>query len=285
MRLHFFLALAFGVILCASAVPCRGSDNFVMLASTIGPIDAGIVPALEDAFEHETGMRVRHVGAGTGAALDLARKGNFDLVLVHARSLEEKFVSEGFGTQRIDLMYNDFVILGPPGDPAGVGRARRATDALRKIAENQALFVTRGDRSGTHVAEMELWDKAGIAPRGAWYETYVRGSEGNGPTLKYTDEKQAYTVMDRATYLTMKGKLRLVILLEKDEALLNYISLIPVDPRKFPKVNHASAVAFVKWLVDPEKGQKLIRDFGKEKYGEPLFFPNSEAWKKRGPDA
>lgn len=282
MRLHFLPVLAFCAVLCASAVPCRGSDDFVMLASTIGPIDAGIVPALEDAFERDTGIRVRHVGAGTGAALDIARKGGIDLVLVHARSLEEKFVREGFGTERIDLMYNDFVILGPASDPGEVGKTRRAVDALGKIAEKQALFVTRGDRSGTHVAEMELWEKAGISPKGAWYETFARGAEGNGPTLKYTDEKQAYTVMDRATYLTMKGQIRLVVLLEKDEALLNYISLIPVDPRKFPKTNHAPAMAFVKWLVDPEKGQKLIRDFGKEKYGGPLFFPNSEAWKKRG---
>lgn len=252
-----------------------------MLASTIGPIDAGIVQALEDAFEHETGVRVRHVGAGTGAALGIARQGSIDLVLVHARDLEERFVSEGFGTERIALMYNDFVILGPANDPAGVGQTRRAVDALGNIARKSAPFVTRGDKSGTHIAEMELWKKAGITPAGSWYETYVRGAEGNGPTLRYTDEKQAYTIMDRATYLTLKGQIRLTILLEKDESLLNHMSLIPVSPGKFPKVNHASAMFFVEWLVDPEKGQQLIRDFGKKKYGAPLFFPNSEAWRKR----
>ena len=253
-----------------------------MLASTIGPIDAGIVQALEDTFEKETGIRVRHVGAGTGAALDIARKGNIDLVLVHARALEEKFVNEGFGTERIDLMYNDFVILGPAEDPAGIKGMKRAVDALKTIAEKKPPFVTRGDRSGTHVAEMELWQKAGIKPAGAWYEVYARGAEGNGPTLRYTDEKQAYTIMDRATYLTMKGQIRLVVLVEKDEALLNYISLIPVSPRKFPNVNHEPAMSFVKWLVDPRKGQQVIRDFGKDRYGDPLFFPNSEGWRNSG---
>jgi tungstate transport system substrate-binding protein len=278
----FALTLAFGVLLFASAIPCRASGGFVLLSSTIGPIDAGIVPALEDAFEKETGIRVRHVGAGTGAALDIARKGNIDLVLVHARALEEKFVNEGFGTERIDLMYNDFVILGPADDPAGIKGTKKAVDALKIIAEKKPPFVSRGDRSGTHVAEMELWQKAGIKPAGAWYEIYARGAEGNGPTLKYTDQKQAYTIMDRATYLTLKGQIRLAILVEKDEALLNYISLIPVNPKKFPNVNNEDAASFVKWLVDPRKGQQIIRDFGKNRYGDPLFFPNSESWRKSG---
>jgi tungstate transport system substrate-binding protein len=249
------------------------------MASTIGPIDAGIVDVLENEFEKETGIRVRHVGAGTGAALDIGRKGNVDLVLVHAKSLEEKFVSEGFGTERIDMMYNDFVIVGPRGDPAGIKGMKKATEALKRISDKGSTFISRGDKSGTHVAEMELWGKAGIKPTGAWYVTYEKGTEGNVPTLRYTDSKSAYTVIDRATVLTLKDQIKLVVLVEKDEALLNYITLIPVNPKKFSRANYEDAMAFVKWLTHPKKGQRMIRDFGKDKYGSPLFFPNSKEWR------
>jgi tungstate transport system substrate-binding protein len=255
------------------------TNKFILLSSTIGPIDAGIVGALEDAFEKETGIRVRHVGSGTGAALDIARKGNVDLVLVHAKSLEEKFVQEGFGTERIDLMYNDFVVVGPSNDPAGIKGTKLATEALKKISEKKVTFISRGDKSGTHVAEMQLWEKAGIKPSGSWYVIYEKGATGNVPTLRYTDEKSAYTVIDRATYLTLKTQIKLAVLVEKDDALLNYMTLIPVNPQKFPKANYADAMLFVKWLTSPKKGQKIIRDFGKEKYGSPLFFPNSKEWR------
>jgi tungstate transport system substrate-binding protein len=143
--------------------------GFVLLSSTIGPVDAGIVGALEDAFEKETGIRVRHVGAGTGAALDIAKQGSVDLVLVHAKVLEEKFVAEGYGTERIPLMYNDFVLVGPVDDPAGIKGMATAADALKAISAKGAPFVSRGDKSGTHVAEMELWGKAGVKPEGPWY--------------------------------------------------------------------------------------------------------------------
>ncbi len=273
------LLLSFCSILSCASVGKPQTSKFILLSSTIGPIDAGIVGALEDQFEKETGIRVRHVGSGTGAALDIARKGNVDLVLVHAKSLEEKFVNEGFGTERIDLMYNDFVIVGPPSDPAEIKGMRLATDALKKISQKKVTFISRGDKSGTHVAEMQLWEKAGIKPSGSWYIVYEKGSLGNVPTLRYTNEKKAYTVIDRATYLTLKGQIKLAILVEKDEALLNYMSLIPVNPKKFPKVNYEDAMTFVKWLTSPEKGQKIIRDFGKDKYGSALFFPNSKEWR------
>jgi len=278
-RKWLFLAMVCLLAACATAGNLGGS-KFILLSSTIGPIDAGIVDALETAFEKDSGIRVRHVGAGTGATLDLARKGQFDLVMVHAKSLEEKFVAEGFGTERIDLMYNDFVIVGPSNDPAGIKGMKLAGDALKGISGKGALFVSRGDNSGTHVAEMELWKAAGIKPSGSWYQVYEKGSTGNAPTLKYTDEKSAYTVMDRATFLTLQKQIKLVVLVEKDEALLNFISLIPVNPQKFPKVNYQDAMIFVKWLTSPDKGQKIIRDFGKEKYGSPLFFPNSKAWRQ-----
>jgi len=276
---------AYGLMLCLVVLLTGFSygvcSDFVFLASTIGPIDSGIVGALEDQFEKETGIRVRHVGAGTGAALDISKKGAIDLVMAHAKSLEEKFVSEGFGTERISLMYNDFVIVGPPDDPAGIKGNKSATDALKKISEKGANFVTRGDKSGTHVAEMELWSKTGIKPSGAWYNIYSKGSEGNVPTLRYTDQQKAYTVIDRATFLTLQKEIKLVVLVEKDEALLNYISIIPVNPKKFERVNYSATMIFVKWLTSPEKGQLIIRDFGKDKYGSPLFFPNSKEWEEK----
>ncbi len=268
----------------AMLLPCFGyaqDGKFVLLASTIGPIDAGIVGALEEGFEKETGIRVRHVGAGTGAALKMAEGGQFDLVLAHAKALEEKFVQDGFGTQRIPLMYNDFVIVGPAADPAGIKGMKTAAEALKTIAAKGATFITRGDQSGTHVAELDLWAKAGIKPAGAWYVIYEKGSTGNVPTLLYTDEKQAYTVIDRATHLSVRNKIKLAILVENDEAMLNFMSLIPVNPVKFPRVNAAAAMQFVEWMTAPEKGQTIIRDFGKDKYGAPMFFPNSDAWRKK----
>ncbi|MHB8772441.1 MAG: ABC transporter substrate-binding protein [Syntrophales bacterium] len=254
--------------------------GFVLLASTIGPIDAGIVGALEEGFEKETGIRVRHVGAGTGAALKMAEKGQFDLVLAHAKSLEEKFVQGGFGTERIPLMYNDFVIVGPAADPAGIRGMKTAAQALKTIAAKKAKFISRGDKSGTHVAEMDLWKGAGVKPAGAWYVVYEKGATGNVPTLRYTNENGAYTVIDRATYLSLKKEINLAILVENDEAMLNFMSLIPVNQVKFPRVNRAGAMQFIQWLTAVDKGQRIIGDFGKEKYGASMFFPNSDAWRK-----
>ena len=254
--------------------------SFILLSSTIGPIDSGIVAALEDAFEKETGIRVRHVGAGTGAALELAKKGSVDIVMAHARSLEEKFIQEGFGTERIDFMYNDFVIVGPPADPAGIRGLKKAVEALHIISEKKVPFISRGDKSGTHVAEMELWNKAMIKPQGAWYQVYEKGTEGNVPTLRHTDQKQAYTVIDRATFLSLQKEIKLQVLVENDLLLLNFISLLPVNPQKFPRGNHEGVKTFVKWLTDPGKGQKIVEEFGKDKYGSPLFFPNSKEWRE-----
>lgn len=268
------------MVLSTTLAMAADGDKFIFLSSTIGPIDSGIVGALEDQFEKETGIRVRHVGAGTGAALKMAEKGQVDLVMAHAKSLEEKFVADGFGTERIALMYNDFVIVGPVEDLAGIKGEKSAIEALKKIMNRGMKFISRGDKSGTHVAEMELWKKAGVKPQGLWYIVYAKGSEGNVPTLKYTDQQSAYTVIDRATYLSLKDKIKLVVLFEGDEALLNFISLIPVNSAKFPRINATDTKTFVQWLTAADKGQLLIRDFGKDKYGAPLFFPNSLEWQK-----
>jgi tungstate transport system substrate-binding protein len=280
MKKWIILSIIAFMVALPGAVSAQGR-GFILLASTIAPIDSGIVPLLEEQFETETGIRVRHVGAGTGEALKIAQKGQIDLVIVHAQALEEKFIHDGFGIQRIPLMYNDFVIVGPATDPAGIRGLKSATAALKTIADKGGPFISRGDKSGTHMAEMELWRKAGLKPVGTWYKVYEKGAEGNAPTLMHTDRIAAYTVIDRATYLSMRKQITLDILVEGDEALLNFISLIPVNPQKFPAVNVEDTNAFVQWLTSPAKGQRIIRDFGKEKYGSPLFFPNSEAWHKQ----
>ncbi|HLO67384.1 MAG TPA: substrate-binding domain-containing protein [Holophaga sp.] len=262
-----------------AALAAQKPGDVVLMASTIGPIDAGIVEALEAGFEKDTGIRARHVGAGTGAALDIARQGHVDLALVHARSLEEKFVAEGWGLERVPLMYNDFVLVGPPSDPAGVRGMKDALEALRTIAAKGAPFVTRGDLSGTHVAERDLWTKAGLKPEGAWYRKFERGSEGNMATLVFTDAAGAYTLIDRASYLGARPRIGLAVLVEGDEALLNHISVILVNPAKCPRVDHAAARAYLAWLTAPGKGQAVIAAFGKEKFGQALFVPESREWK------
>lgn len=285
--LPLLLAVVLLLPACAGApagqrtAPAEPRDVLLM-ASTIGPIDAGIVGALADAYFAKTGVWVRYVGAGTGAALNMAKAGGFDLVMVHARALEDKFVADGFGVDRRDVMYNDFVILGPAADPAKIRGEKRVVDALRKIAQSQAPFVTRGDNSGTHVKEMELWQKAGVKPAGAWYVTYEKGASGNAPTTRYANERGAYLLMDRATYLTLKKEIALHVLVERDPDLLNYIAVIRMNPAKFPKANAAGAKAFVDWLVSDD-AQRLIKSFGVDRFGGALFFPNSDEWRKKNP--
>ena len=260
--------------------PAGAEPRVVMLASTIGPVDAGIVAALEEAYLERTGIVVRHVGAGPGAALEMAKSGSFDLVMVHARALEDKFVADGFGGDRRDVMYNDFVILGPVGDPARIRGGKSAIDAFRKIAAAQAPFLTRGDRSGTHVKEVELWGAAGVTPQGAWYVKSERGAAGNAATTRDANARQAYVLMDRATYLTLKKEITLSVLVERDPALLNDIAMSRVNPAKLPKVNADGARSFQDWLVS-EEAQRIIKGFEVDRYGEPLFFPNSDDWRKR----
>lgn len=252
---------------------------FIRMASTIGPVDAGIVEALAKYFEEKTGIRVEYVGAGTGKALEMSKTGDFDLVQVHAKALEEQFVAEGYGTERIDLMYNDFVIVGPAADPAGI-KGHTPSDALEQIMVSESVFISRGDRSGTHVKEMELWADAGIDPSGDWYRAWEGGPQGNTATLRYTDEQQAYTVIDRATYLVLKNEITLAVLVEKDESLLNFITLIPINPETFPQVKHDLVIQFIE-LCTADEAQAMIRDFKKEIYGESLFFPNSAQWHSR----
>ncbi len=257
----------------------------IKLSSTIGPVDAGIIPLLAETYKAKTGTDFVIEKAGTGATLEKAKTGNFDMVVVHARALEDQFIKEGYGQNRKDIMYNDFVILGPKEDPAGINGIKSASEALKKIAEAKAPFISRGDMSGTHVAEMNVWKAAGIKPDGEkdeWYTVFSLGSLGNGPTTDFTNTRNAYTIMDRATYLMKKKGLRIVPLVEGDKILLNLIAAIEVSPKKFSQVNNADVVKFVNWLCSDE-AQIIIRDYKVKEYGQPLFFPNSDEWNKKKP--
>lgn len=250
----------------------------VKMASTIGPIDAGIVGTLAEKYEAKTGINVEFTGAGTAKAMEMSKSGDYDLVMVHAKVLEEQFVAEGFGTERIPVMYNDFIIMGPQNDPAGI-KGMPLEDALKTIMDKQVMFISRGDKSGTHVKEEEVWEMAGLKPEGEWYIVWEGGPKGNSATLRYTNEQQAYTLIDRATYLSLKKEITLVPLVEGEEILLNFISVIPINPERFPQVNHKLAMDFINFMTS-EEGQIIIRDFKQDVYGEPLFFPNSNEWKK-----
>ncbi len=275
-------ALALILILLFS-VP--GFAGTIKLSSTIGPVDAGIIPLLAETYKAETGTDFVIEKAGTGATLNKAKTGNFDMVVVHARALEDQFIKDGFGQNRKDVMYNDFVILGPKEDPAGIKGMKSAVEAFKTIAAKGAPFISRGDMSGTHVSEMNVWKAAGIAPDGEkdeWYTVFSLGKLGNGATTDFTNKRNAYTIMDRATYLTKKKGLRIVPLVEGDPILLNLIAAIEVSPKRFPNVNNADVVKFVNWLCEDE-AQMIIKDFKVKQYGEPLFFPNSDQWNKKHP--
>lgn len=275
--MNFFKAVALsvmGIALCG--MPAQAAET-LRISSTIGPVDAGMLPLLAETFTKETGIAVTIAKAGTGATLKKAESGSFDLVMVHARKLEDAFCAAGFGVDRRDVMYNDFVILGPAGDPAGIKGMKKVTEAVKKIAEAKVPFVSRGDKSGTHVKEMEIWAAAGIRPSGTWYEVWEGGAKGNKATTLYVNEKQAYTLMDRATWLTVKDEVSVVPLMEADPLMLNLIAVIRVNPEKFPDIHKDEALKLADWVVGDE-AQMLIRDFGKDKYGQPLFFPNSDQW-------
>ena len=275
-------ALALILILLFS-VP--GFAGTIKLSSTIGPVDAGIIPLLAETYKAETGTDFVIEKAGTGATLNKAKTGNFDMVVVHARALEDQFIKDGFGQNRKDVMYNDFVILGPKEDPAGIKGMKSAVEAFKTIAAKGAPFISRGDMSGTHVSEMNVWKAAGIAPDGEkdeWYTVFSLGKLGNGATTDFTNKRNAYTIMDRATYLTKKKGLKIVPLVEGDPILLNLIAAIEVSPKRFPNVNNADVVKFVNWLCE-DKAQMIIKDFKVKQYGEPLFFPNSDQWNKKHP--
>lgn len=271
--------LSLAMLMLFAATSLFAADT-VKLSATIGVIDSGIIPALAKKYEEKTGVKIVYEGAGTGATLDKAKGGSFDMVIVHARALEDKFVSDGYGIDRRDVLYNDFIILGPKSDPAKIKGMSSASMAFIKIALDHAPFVSRADNSGTHVKEMEIWAKAKFTPSAEnddWYTAFSLGKLGNTASLIFADKRAAYIMMDRATYLAQKKNIKLVPLVQGDPILLNYIASIQVNPAKFPNVNAKGAKAFIDWLCSDEV-QQIIRDYEVKKYGEPLFFPNSNEW-------
>jgi len=255
----------------APATPTAPSNPEVILATTTSTQDSGLLDVLVPEFEKQTGYQVKTVAVGSGQALQMGQEGNADVLLVHSPSAEKDLVDAGYGIERVLVMHNDFVVVCPGSDPAGIKGTQKATEAFTKIADTKTQFVSRGDDSGTHKAELKLWDKAGIKPEGDWY---TESGQGMGATLRIASEKGACTLTDRATYLANKDTLDLEILLEGDPALLNIYHVIVVNPEKWPKVNVQGARAFAAFLTSPE-GQKMIEEFGKDKYGQSLFFPDA----------
>lgn len=243
----------------------------IILATTTSTQDSGLLDVLVPDFTAKTGIQVKTVAVGTGQALQMGVDGNADVLLVHAPSSEKDYMDKGFGQERILVMHNDFIIVGPASDPAKIKGMTSALDALKKIAEAKAPFVTRGDDSGTNKLELSLWKKDAITPAGDWY---INTGQGMGASLKVASEKAAYTITDRATYLANKASLDLEIVLEKDPVLLNIYHVITVNPEKWPKVNVDGAKAFADYLVSPDT-QALIAKFGVEKYGQALFMADA----------
>ncbi|MCF7929242.1 MAG: substrate-binding domain-containing protein [Spirochaetales bacterium] len=241
----------------------------VKLATTTSTDNSGLLAYLLPKFTEATGYKVDVIAVGTGAALELGEKGDVDVVLVHARAKEDAFVSDGYGVNRKDVMHNDFVLLGPPSDPAGIADAESAAEALTIISENQSDFVSRGDNSGTHFKEQNLWKEAGTTPSGNWYK---EAGQGMGAVITMTNNMQGYTLADRGTFIAMRNKIDLEVLFEGDPVLFNPYGIIAVDPDRHPHVNYDGAMALVNWITGKE-GQQLIADFRMD--GDQLFHPDA----------
>jgi len=263
------LWLALALALPSSPAPALARSNVVILSTTTSTQDSGLLDVLVPMFERKTGLTVKTISVGTGQALALAARGEADVTLAHAPSVEKKYVEEGKMSNRRLVMYNDFVIIGPPADPAKIRGVPKAVEALKRIAESQSRFVSRGDKSGTHVLEHGLWKQAGVEPKGAWY---IESGQGMGQTLGIANDRRAYTLTDRGTYLAFQKRVDLPILVEKDRPLLNIYSVMEVNPANGPRVNAAGGRAFAEFILAPDT-QAVIKTFGVDKYGQPLFVP------------
>jgi tungstate transport system substrate-binding protein len=249
-------------------------DTKLILASTTSTQDSGLLDVLIPAFEEATGYEVTLVSGGSGQALENGRRGDVDVLLTHSPDAEQEFVDEGYGIERAPVMHNDFVLVGPRDDPASAGDAGAIDDALRAIAVSESRFISRGDDSGTHVAELRLWSGAGIEPAGnGWYE---ESGQGQGATLQIASQKGAYALTDRGTFIALRDQLELEIVAEGDERLANYYHVIVVNPMKHADVNVEGARAWAAFVTGAE-GQEIIRTFGVEEYGEALFVPDGSA--------
>ena len=257
----------------ASAAVAQTPERFIVVSSTTSTTDSGLFNHILPLFKAKTGIDVRVVSQGTGQALDTGRRGDADVVFVHAKPQEEKFIADGFGVERKPVMYNDFVLIGPKSDPAGIKGATDIVAALKTIQTKQAPFVSRGDKSGTHSAELSLWKTAGIEGeqlKGAWYREI---GQGMGAALNTASALNGYVLSDRATWLNFKNRGELAIVVEGDKRLFNQYGVILVNPAKHTNVKAKDGQAFIDWLISPE-GQKAIGDY--KINGEVLFFPNAQ---------
>jgi tungstate transport system substrate-binding protein len=260
------------LLLALAAFGGQAQERFITVASTTSTEQSGLFGYILPIFERKTGIQVRVVALGTGQALDLARRGDADVAFVHAKAAEEKFLAEGHGVRRYPVMYNDFVLIGPKGDPAKIAGSKDVVEALKKIQSAQAPFVSRGDKSGTHMAELDLWKASGIdldKAKGTWYRDT---GQGMGPALNTASSMNAYILADRGTWLAFRNRGDLAILVEGDRRLFNQYGVMLVNPDKHPAVKKELGQAFIDWLVSPE-GQKAIADY--RIGGEQLFFPNA----------
>lgn len=281
MRRLFQLTVLFGWVLLL--VACGASEPQVLrLATTTSTADSGLLDAILPAFEEAYNARVDVVAVGTGQAIELGEAGDADVILVHARAREDAFVADEHGLYRADVMYNDFIIVGPANDPAGIQGMETAAEALNAIAAAEALFASRGDDSGTHTKELSLWEKAGFTPDSAVHAWYNSLGQGMGETLLFANEQGAYTLTDRGTFLSTQANLpNLQVMVggdsiadNKDSALLNPYGVIPVNPDK-EGINNELAEQFVEWITSAEV-QTQIGEYGVEQYGQPLFYPDAE---------
>ncbi len=260
------------VVVFPFAVRAQGALGEVVILTTTTTQDSGILTHLTEAFEKATGWRTKAIVAGSGDILKQGARGEGDVVLTHSPAAEKAWMQEGYATSRRLVMYNDFIIIGPPNDPAQT-KGLSAAEALKRIAEKHVVFVSRGDESGTHVRELAMWKRAGVDPKGQpWYR---ETGQGQGLTMEVASQHQAYAFTDRGTYLVHERRLGMAILVENDPALFNIYHVMPVDPLKFPKVNGKGGQTFADFLISPE-GQKVIGEFGKEKYGRSLFVPAAD---------
>jgi tungstate transport system substrate-binding protein len=271
--LPLLLVLAIFVTACgASATPTTANPN-IILATTTSTQDSGLLDVLIPLFEAETGYTIQTIAVGSGQAMTMGQEGNADVLLVHAPTSEAKFMDAGFGTDRFLVMHNDFVLVGPAADPAGVKGKATTVEVFQAIFAAGAQFVTRGDDSGTHKKELELWKAAELDPAGqAWY---VETGQGMGASMTVASEKEAYILTDRATYLANKDIYQLEILFEGDSKLLNVYHVITVNAELWPKANYEGALAFANFMIDPAT-QEIIAQYGVDKYGAPLFFPDAD---------
>jgi tungstate transport system substrate-binding protein len=271
MRRTFRVIRTASLTLALAGSSLAGQESEIVLATTTSTADTGLLDSLLPMFQQETGIAVKPIAVGTGAALEMARRGDADAVLVHAPEVERNYIQSGDLIDGRRVMYNDFLIIGPAADPAGV-KGKPLVEAMKAIAA-QGSFVSRGDGSGTETKELALWKAAGIAP--ASLERREETGQGMGPTLLVAEQRRTYTLTDRGTYLAFKDRLTLVPLVEGDPVLRNLYTVYAVNPGKHPAAKRAEAVRFVRYLTEPEV-QEWIGQFGTEKWGEPLFHPNAE---------